>query len=140
MAAGPTPAGYSGTPLAKKLGIKPGSTVAILDEPDGFRRLLDPVPDGVAFRSSLRGDLDLVIAFFTARTRLRSRLPALATAIHPAAGLWLAWPKKTSPLETDLDGNVVRELGLAAGIVDIKVCAIDDDWSGLRFAHRVADR
>ena len=134
------PAGYSGTPLARKLGIKPGATVAVLDEPAGFRPLLDPLPEGVAFRTTLRGSADLVIAFFTARSRLRSRLPALARAIHPDAGLWVSWPKKTSTLETDLDGNLVRQLGLDAGIVDIKVCAIDDDWSGLRFAHRVENR
>lgn len=134
------PAGYSGTPLAKKLGIKSGSVVAVINEPGGFRDLLDPLPDDVVFRSALRGNLDLVIAFFTERSKLKSRLPSLAKAVHPDAGLWLAWPKKASGVETDITGNDIRELGLAAGVVDIKVAAIDDTWSGHRFAHRLEDR
>lgn len=133
-------AGYSGTPLAKKLGIKAENMVAVINEPDTFRTLLDPMPDDVSFRNSLRGNADIVIAFFTERAKLQARLPALAKAIYPDAGLWLAWPKKASGVETDITGNDVRELGLAAGIVDIKVCAIDDTWSGHRFAHRIEDR
>ncbi len=136
----PPPAGYSGTPLARKLGIKPGATVALLDEPDELRQLLDPIPDDVRFRTDLRAKPDLVIAFFTERSRLKSRLPALARAIHPDGGLWLAWPKKASGMATDLDGNEIRGLGLAAGIVDIKVAAIDETWSGHRFAHRRENR
>ncbi len=134
------PAGYSGTPLAKKLGIKPASTVAVVNEPDDFRALLDPLPDDVVFRSALRGNLDMVIAFFTEKSTLQSRLPALTKAIYPAAGLWLAWPKKASGVETDITGTDIRELGLAAGVVDIKVCAIDETWSGHRFAHRIKNR
>lgn len=134
------PAGYSGTPLAKKLGIKAGSTVAVLDGPTNFAELLDPLPDGVTLRTSLRGSIDLVVAFFDRSAACERRLPALAAKIHPDGGLWLAWPKKASGLATDLDGNAIRSLGLAAGVVDIKVCAIDDTWSGHRFAHRVADR
>lgn len=133
-------AGYSGTPLAKKLGIKPNFTVTIIDEPDGFRPLLEPVPDDVVFKSTLRGSTDLVIAFFTERSKLKSRLPALARAVHPDAGLWLAWPKKTSGVATDISGNDIRELGLAAGVVDVKVAAISDIWSGHRFVHRLEDR
>ena len=135
-----SPAGYSGTPLSKKLGIKPGTTVAVLSEPDGFRELLDPVPEGVTFRTSLRGHSDIVIAFFTESSALRRRMPALAKAIHPDGGLWLSWPKKTSSITTDLSGDVVRGEGLGAGVVDIKVCAIDEDWSGHRFAHRIENR
>ena len=134
------PAGYSGTPLTKKLGLKPATTVALLDEPDGFRHLLDPAPDGITFRTDLRAKPDLVVAFFVERSRLKARLPALTRAIFPDGGLWFAWPKKTSGVSTDLTGDVVRELGLGAGIVDIKVCAIDDIWSGLRFAHRRENR
>ena len=133
-------AGYSGTPLARKLGIRPGATVALIDEPDDFRELLEPLPDDVAFRTDLRSKPDLVVAFFLARSRLHSRLPALARAIFPDGGLWLAWPKQASGVATDLGGNEVRELGLAAGIVDIKVAAIDQTWSGLRFAHRRENR
>ena len=134
------PAGYSGTPLARKLGIKPGATVAVINGPDDLPELLEPLPADVRFRTDLRAKPDLVIAFFTERARLRSRLPALARAIHPDGGLWLAWPKKTSGVSTDLDGNAIRELGLAAGVVDIKVAAISEIWSGHRFAHRLADR
>jgi hypothetical protein len=133
-------AGYSGTPLARKLGIKAGATVAVLGEAPEFRGLLAPIPDGVRFRSDLRAKPDLVIGFFTERSAVRARLPAMARAIHPDGGLWLAWPKKTSGVATDLDGNVIRELGLATGIVDIKVAAIDETWSGLRFAHRRQNR
>lgn len=133
-------AGYSRTPLARKLGIKPGATVAVLDEPDDFRARLEPLPDGVTFRTSLRGSADIVIAFFVERKRLEARLPALAKAIYPDAGLWLSWPKKTSGVVSDLGENEVRELGLDTGIVDIKVCAIDETWSGLRFAHRLENR
>ena len=136
----PPTAGYSGTPLARKLGIKPGHTVALISEPPELRALLEPLPDDVIFRTDLRAKPDLAIAFFTQRSRLKARLPALARAIHPAGGLWLAWPKKTSGVSTDLDGNTIRELGRAAGVVDIKVGAISDTWSGHRFAHRVADR
>lgn len=134
------PAGYSGTPLARKLGIKAGATVALLDEPADLRGLLEPVPDDVSFRTDLRAKPDLVLAFFTERSRLGARLPALVRAIHPNGGLWLAWPKKSSGVATDLDGNGIRELGLGAGVVDIKVAAISDIWSGHRFAHRVENR
>ena len=133
-------AGYSGTPLAKKLGIKPRSTAAVLDGPDDLDELLAPLPDGVTVRTSLRGSVDLVVAFFVDAAACKKRLPALAGKIYPDGGLWLAWPKKTSGVATDLDGSTVRELGLAAGIVDIKVCAIDETWSGLRFVHRVENR
>lgn len=134
------PAGYSGTPLVKKLGIKPGMVVAVINEPDDFRSLLDPLPDDVTFRSDLRGNIDLAIAFFLERSKLKARLPSLARAVYPDGGLWLAWPKKASGVETDIGGNDIRELGLAAGVVDIKVAAIDETWSGHRFAHRLKDR
>lgn len=133
-------AGYSGTPLAKKLGIKPGSVVAVLDGPDDFADLVSPLPEGVTLKTSLRGSADLVVAFFEQRSRLEKRLPDLTAKIFPDGGLWLAWPKKASGVATDIDGGVVRELGLGAGVVDIKVCAIDETWSGHRFAHRRADR
>lgn len=133
-------AGYSGTPLAKKLGIKPGFTVTTQNDPSDFKPLLDPLPEGVSFKSNLRGSTDLVVAFFVERSKLKARLPALARAIHPDAGLWLAWPKQSSGVETDITGNDIRELGLAAGVVDVKVCAISDVWSGHRFVHRVENR
>ncbi|MEM9650885.1 MAG: DUF3052 domain-containing protein [Actinomycetota bacterium] len=133
-------AGYSGTPLAKKLGIKPGFTVAVINEPPEFRALLDPTPEDVVFRDSLRGSADVVVAFFTERSKLRARLPALARSIYPAAVLWLAWPKKTAGVPTDLDGGEIRGLGQAAGVVDVKVAAISETWSGHKFVHRVENR
>lgn len=136
----PKPAGYSGTPLARKLGIKAGATVALINEPASFRDLLTPVPDDVTFRTDLRARPGLVVAFFTEQSKLRARLPALVKAIHPDGGLWLAWPKKASGVATDLSGNEIRALGLGAGVVDIKVAAIDETWSGHRFAHRRENR
>ncbi len=132
--------GYSGTPLTKKLGMKAGMTVGILDEPEVFRSLLDPLPAGVTFRASLRGNLDLVIAFFDDETALQRRLEALVRAVFPDAAFWVAWPKQTSSLSTSLNETLVREFGLGVGVVDVKVCAIDRDWSGLKFVHRLENR
>lgn len=133
-------AGYSGTPLPKKLGINAGMVVGVLNEPGVFRSLLDPLPAGVTFRKSLRGNVDLVIAFFDDESSLQRRLGALATKVFPDAAFWIAWPKQTSSLATSLTENLVREFGLGAGVVDVKVCAINSDWSGLKFVHRVEDR
>jgi hypothetical protein len=101
---------------------------------------LGELPDGVSVRMSARGPLDVIVAFFERRARLERRLPALRAALDPAGGLWAAWPKRTSGLATDLTDDVVRELGLAIGLVDNKVCAIDAVWSSLRFVYRLADR
>lgn len=134
------PAGYSGTPLARKLGVKPDYTVAVINGPPELEDLLAPLPENVTIRDSLRGKPDLVLAFFTERSKLRARLPALTKAIYPDGGLWLAWPKQASGVATDLSGGTIRELGQAAGVVDIKVAAISDVWSGHRFAVRLVDR
>ena len=133
-------AGYSGTPLVKKLGIKPGSTLGLIGAPDDFDVTLGELPDGVAVRHRLQGRLDVIVAFSLDRTTLERRLPALRDALQPAGGLWLAWPKRASGVATDLNDTVVRELGLAAGLVDNKVCAIDEVWSGLRLVYRLSDR
>jgi hypothetical protein len=133
-------AGYSGTPLPKKLGIRPSARLGLIDAPDGFEETLGPLPEGVRVRRTARGPLDLVVAFFGGRAALERRLPALRSALDPAGGLWIAWPKRTSGMTTDLTENLVRELGLAAGLVDNKVCAIDEIWSGLRFVYRLRDR
>ena len=133
-------AGYSGTPLVKKLGIKPGSTLGLIGAPDDFDVTLGELPDGVTVRRRLRGPLDVIVAFSLDRTTLERRLPALRAALQPAGGLWLAWPKRASGVATDLSDTVVRELGLAAGLVDNKVCAIDEVWSGLRLVYRLSDR
>jgi hypothetical protein len=133
-------AGYSGTPLAKKLGIKPGQRVAFPSAPDGFSELLGELPDRVSVKPRTRHPLDVIVFFTTGRAELERRLPALRRAMDPAAGLWIAWPKRTSGVETDMTEDVARELGLANKLVDNKVCAIDDTWSGLRLVIRRQDR
>jgi hypothetical protein len=134
-------AGYSGTPLPRKLGIKSGQRIAFIDAPPAFAQALGELPQDVsAPRRTLRGPLDLVVAFFVERRRLEARLPRLIAALDPAGALWIAWPKRASRVPTDVTEDVVRELGLAAGVVDVKVCAIDATWSGLKLVIRVKDR
>ncbi len=134
-------AGYSGTPLPRKLGIKPGQRIAFLDAPPQFAEALGELPDGVdPPRATARGPLDLIVAFFVERRRLRKRLPRLVAALDPDGALWIAWPKRASRVPTDVTEGVVRELGLAAGVVDVKVCAIDATWSGLKLVVRLKDR
>jgi hypothetical protein len=135
-----TSAGYSGTPLVRKLGIKEGARLAVIGAPDDFDTTIGELPAGVAVRRAARGPLDVVVAFFTDRSKLERRLPTLRSALDPAGGLWIAWPKRASGVVTDVTEDVVRELGLAAGLVDNKVCAIDQVWSGLRLVYRLADR
>jgi hypothetical protein len=132
-------AGYSGTPLAKKLGIKEGHRVAFPAAPDGFDSLLD-LPDGVTVKSRASGPLDVIVFFTRRRAELERRLPALRRAMDPAAGLWIAWPKGSSGVETDMTEDVARDLGYANRLVDNKVCAIDETWSGLRLVIRLEDR
>jgi hypothetical protein len=132
--------GYSGTPLVRKLGINPGATVALIRAPDGFDGMLGEMPDGVTIRRRLRGPCDVIVSFHVDRAELGRRLPALRRALAQDGGLWLAWPKRSSGVATDLGDGSVRELGLAAGLVDNKVCAIDETWSGLRFVYRLANR
>lgn len=131
-------AGY-GAPLPQKLGIKPGIRLGVIGAPRGFEEALGGL-DGVRVVRSARGPLSLIVAFFYARARLQRRLPALCASLEPSGGLWVAWPKRASGVASDLDENVVRELGLAAGLVDNKVCAIDETWSGLRLVYRLRDR
>jgi hypothetical protein len=126
--------------LAKKLGIKEAARVAFIGAPAGFQGLLEPLPSGVQVKARARGPLD-VLVFFTKRAgELERRFERLAGALDPAGGLWVAWPKRSSGVATDLDENVAREIGVAAGLVDNKVCAIDETWSGLRFVFRLRDR
>jgi hypothetical protein len=134
-------AGYSGTRLPRKLGIKPEARVAVIGAPDGFDAALGALPDGVAVRRRVGGQpLDVIVAFFSRRSMLERRLPTLSAALDPAGGLWIAWPKRASGVPTDVTEDVVRTLGLAAGLVDNKVCAIDQVWSGLRLVYRLRDR
>jgi len=130
-------AGYSGTPLATKLGIKDGHRVAFPSAPDGFSELLGDLPDGITVSSRASGPLDVIVFFTKSRAELERRLPALRRAMDPAAGLWIAWPKRASGVETDMTEDVARELGYANRLVDNKVCAIDETWSGLRLVIRL---
>jgi hypothetical protein len=134
------PGGYSGTPLPRKLGIKPEARLGLIGAPPGFEAVLGELPPGVSVRRRLQGSFEVIVAFFVARAELDRRLPACRDALTPAGGLWLAWPKHSSGVATDLGEGMVRDLGLAAGLVDNKVCAIDATWSGLRFVYRLADR
>ncbi len=132
-------AGYSGTPLAHKLGIRPGSRVAVVSAPDGFAETLR-LPPRVQLRTQARGRLDVVVFFVTRRTELSRRFPVMQRGLEDNGGLWIAWPKRTSGVATDLTENLVRDVGLDCGLVDNKVAAISNIWSGLRFVRRVADR
>jgi hypothetical protein len=133
-------AGYSGTPLVRKLGINAGATVALIGAPEGFDSVLGELPDAVTIRRRLRSPCDVILSFHVDRVELGRRLPALRAALAQDGGLWLAWPKRSSGVATDLSDGAVRELGLATGLVDNKVCAIDETWSGLRFVYRLANR
>ena len=135
-------AGYSGTPLAKKLGIKRDHLVGLIDAPADFADTLDGLPEKVTLRRDLRGrtPFDVLVVFTPSRATLQARFSDLASRLTPAGGLWIAWPKKASGVATDLTENEVRAIGLEAGLVDNKVCAIDETWSGLRFVWRLADR
>jgi hypothetical protein len=131
------PAGYSGTPLPKKLGIKPGSAVALLGAPKGFvKGTLGPLPERATLREDVRAPFNVGLLFVDSKAELARRFPAAMRAMGDPAALWLCWPKRASGVPTDLDGNVVRELGLSAGLVDYKVAAVDAIWSGLCFSRR----
>ena len=135
-------AGYSGTPLAKKLGIKEGQLVAAAWAPEGFSGLVEPLPPAVRLRSDLRARSphDVLIVFATTESELRHRFDRARAKLDPHGGLWVAWPKQSSPLATALRESHVRAYGLSTGLVDNKICAIDEDWSALRFVVRTVDR
>ncbi len=147
-----TGAGYSGTPLPRKLGIKDGFRVLLVDVPDGFGPELDPLPDGVRLIRGLRrtatgsgttgsgADYDLAVVFVTSRHDLARRFPEVGARLPPAGALWVAWPKRSSGVATDLTEDVLREVCLPRGWVDTKVCAVTDVWSGLRFVLRKENR
>lgn len=126
-------AGYSGTPLPKKLGIVEGSTLALIGAPQG---VIDGLPPDVTVKRQARGSADVVVAFFARRRDFERRIDALAKMIYPAGGLWVAWPKRASGVQTDMHEGVLREVALPLGLVDNKVCAIDDTWTGMRVVWR----
>jgi hypothetical protein len=133
-------AGYSGTPLPKKLGIKEGARIALLSKPRAFS--LGALPPLVIEKSDLRGKdpLDVILLFVTSRADLEKRFAGARDRIAKNGGLWVCWPKKASRVETDMTEDVARKVGIAGGLVDNKVCAVDETWSGLRLVWRVADR
>jgi len=152
------PAGYSGTPLPRKLGIKPGARVGLAGAPDGFGALLEPLPDGARVEAGApaagaagavlpgpvlpgpvlpgTGPFDVIVFFTVEQAELAGRLSELRARMAPAAGLWIAWPKRASRVPTDMTEDVIREIALPTGLVDNKVCAIDQVWSGLRLVIR----
>jgi hypothetical protein len=134
------PAGYSGTPTARKLGLKPGQTVTVLNAPGDYARLVGGLPDGLDLRSSLRSKADIVHVFVTRATDLEKRIDAMRKAIEPDGAIWVSWPKRASKVPTDVTEDVVRGVALSHRLVDVKVCAIDETWSGLKLMIRLADR
>lgn len=135
-------AGYSGTPLPKKLGIKDGHVVTTMSAPDSFFEALGPLSPSVRLRSGLRGKgpFDVIVVFVRTEAELEDRFTRAMARLETAGGLWVSWPKQSSPLATDLKEGHVRSFGLSTGLVDNKVCAIDADWSGLRFVVRKENR
>jgi len=131
-----TMAGYSGTPLPKKLGIKTGSRVLLLGAPKDFATTLGPLPEGVTLGDRAARNADLILLFVKSRAELARRFDAVAKTLAADGGLWLCWPKKASGVTTDLDGAIIRGTGLDNGLVDYKIAAIDATWSGLKFARR----
>ncbi|HEX7301183.1 MAG TPA: DUF3052 domain-containing protein [Solirubrobacteraceae bacterium] len=128
-------AGYSGTPLPRKLGFQPGMTAAFLDAPEGLDALLGEL-QGVSVKRSLRGSADIVLCFVTARRELERRAARLREAIAPDGMVWVCWPKRASEVPTDMTEDVVRDVLLPTGLVDVKVAAVDDTWSGLKLMVR----
>lgn len=133
-------AGYSKRSLVQKLGIKPDNTLIILNPPANYPQTLGELPENVTVVDTLLPGLDFVHFFTTEKAALAVEFPKLKEAIAQAGMLWISWPKRASQIETDLDGNVIREIGLANGLVDVKVCAVDEVWSGLKFVYRRKDR
>jgi hypothetical protein len=135
-----TMAGHSETPLPQKLGIKPGLTVVTINTPKNYRRLLGTIPEGVTFSNRLRSDSTFVHVFIGKHSELANRLPVLREKIADAATVWVSWPKRSSGVPTDVTEDVIRAVALPLGLVDVKVCAIDETWSGLKLMVRRENR
>ena len=128
--------GYSGTPLAKKLGFKPGQRVSAPGAPANYRKLLAPVPDGLEFQTRVSKTTDIVHLFTSSKSELAKSLSAWLKVLGPEAAIWVSWPKKTSKVPTDITEDTIRAVALPMGLVDIKVCAVDETWSGLKLVLR----
>lgn len=133
-------AGYSGTPLVRKLGIRSGHRVAAWRPPVPYADLVADLPEDVQLLSRPTKDLDVLHVFVSRQKDLRERMPSWKKAIRSDGMLWISWPKKSSKLDKDLDEGDVRRIGLQSGLVDVKICAVDEDWSGLKFVYRKKDR
>ena len=133
-------AGYSGTPLPKKLGVKPNQRIALLNAPNDFTKVLGPLPENAAIVTRLKGPLDLILLFVDREQTLAKQFPILANKLQTNGMIWVAWPKKSSGVATDLVFEKVQRIGLDCGLVDVKSCAVDDVWSGLKFVIRLKDR
>jgi ABC-type Na+ transport system ATPase subunit NatA len=133
-------AGYSGTPLAQKLGIKPAQTVVVINEPANYRRLLGKLPDGVTFSHRLNVNSNFIHLFTTRRRELEKKLSILRERIAESGTVWVSWPKKSAGVPTDVTEDVIRDVALPLGFVDVKVCAVDETWSGLKLMIRRENR
>jgi hypothetical protein len=133
-------AGYSGRSLVTKLGIKPGTRIAIVSAPRGYGATLGKLPPGVTVATAARGSLLFIQFFTTSRRTLEARFARLVRALAPAGALWVSWPKRASGVTTDVTEDVVRAVALPRGLVDVKVCAVDDVWSALKLVRRLKDR
>jgi hypothetical protein len=133
-------AGYSSTPLVKKLGLKPGVLAYVHDAPEKYFDWLAPLPDGIDVKGKLSGKVDFIHIFVKDRKTFEKVFRQSQKCLEKDGMLWVSWPKKSSKIETDLDENIIRDFGLKEGLVDVKVCAVDDVWSGLKFVVRVKDR
>lgn len=133
-------AGYSGKPLVEKLGVKSGMRCIFLNAPENYSKTLGPLPQNVMVITKLQGSFDFIQAFHTEKKNLGKRFPLLKKRLASNGMLWISWPKGASGVTTDLNENVVREMGLDIGLVDVKVCAVDEIWSGLKFVYRLHDR
>jgi hypothetical protein len=129
-------AGYSGTPLAKKLGIKPGSQILVIDAPEGYLSLLDPLPSGVRFGKRLAESTEIVHIFTTRREELHEFLTTYRSKLKPTGVVWVSWPKKSAKVSTDITEDTIREVALPLDFVDVKVCAVNKVWSGLKLVIR----
>ena len=133
-------AGYSGTPLAKKLGIKPGCRLFVADAPRNYAELVAPLPEGVQLTAQLHADTDVVHVFSTRRAKLVEALRSALAKMKREGAIWVSWPKKASRMETDITEDTIRQLALPMGLVDIKVCAVDETWSALKLVLRKEKR
>ena len=133
-------AGYSGTPLPQKLGIKPGLMVVTINPPANYRRLLGQIPDSVTFSERLKSGSSFVHLFTSRRSEMQKKMSILRDKISDNGAIWVSWPKKSSGISTDVTEDVIREIALPLGFVDIKVCAVDETWSGLKLMIRRENR